>query len=180
MNKISDVIIKTLISAEPYMLDMHSKSPEHKNNCFELYGFDILIDNQMKPWLLEVNVRPSLSSSSPLDRRIKHTLMCDMMNLIGILPYNKRAYEEEKKKKIPGYNDQTKRNFSKNINDIQDLDHENCFQKLTQEDWLYLFETDEEFYRKGHFARIYPTPDTQKMEYYMNFFEYPRYNNIVV
>jgi tubulin polyglutamylase TTLL4 len=45
MSKIQDVIIKTLISAEPFMLDMHSKSPEHKNNCFELYGFDILIDN---------------------------------------------------------------------------------------------------------------------------------------
>jgi tubulin polyglutamylase TTLL4 len=72
----------------------------------------------LKPWLLEVNVRPSLSSSSPLDRRIKHSLMCDMMNLIGLLPYNKKAYEEEKKKRIPGYNDQTKRNFSKNINDI--------------------------------------------------------------
>jgi tubulin polyglutamylase TTLL4 len=43
-DKIKDVIIKTCISVEPYMLDIHAKSSEHKNNCFELYGFDILVD----------------------------------------------------------------------------------------------------------------------------------------
>ena len=132
MQNIYDIVIKTLISAEPFMLDMCAKSNEHRNNCFELYGFDILIDQQMKPWLLEVNVRPSLSSSSPLDRRIKHTLMCDLMNLIGIQPYDKKKLEEEKKKRIPGCNnpEYPRRGFSKNINDITDLNHENCFLKL--------------------------------------------------
>ena len=84
MDSIKDTLVKTLISAEPYMCDMFAKSQEHRTNCFELYGFDILIDNNLKPWLLEVNVRPSLSSSSPLDRRIKHTLICDVFNLIGL------------------------------------------------------------------------------------------------
>jgi tubulin polyglutamylase TTLL4 len=66
------------------MLDMHTKSQERRNCCFELYGFDILIDENLKPWLIEVNVCPSLSSSSPMDRKIKHTLITDLLNLIGI------------------------------------------------------------------------------------------------
>jgi tubulin polyglutamylase TTLL4 len=71
---IEDVVLKTCIAAEPLLLDPNGKSnlilyvgTEHKNNYFELFGFDVLIDENLKPWLLEVNVSPSLNSSSELD-----------------------------------------------------------------------------------------------------------------
>lgn len=38
------------------MSDVFLQSSEHRKNCFEMYGFDILVDNNIKPWLLEVNV----------------------------------------------------------------------------------------------------------------------------
>lgn len=37
----------------------------------ELFGFDIMLESNCKPFLIEVNISPSLASSSPLDRDIK-------------------------------------------------------------------------------------------------------------
>lgn len=61
-----------------------------RNNCFELLGFDILIDNQLNPWLLEVNLSPSLACESPLDQRIKGELIADLFTIAGITPLEQR------------------------------------------------------------------------------------------
>merc|ERR1712096_372516 len=56
---------------------------------------DIMLDERLKPWLLEVNLLPSLSSSSPLDKRIKSTLMCDVFHCIGMEPVDIKVATEE-------------------------------------------------------------------------------------
>ena len=45
--------------------------------CFEILGFDVLIDADTKPWLLEVNQAPSFQTDSALDYQVKKALMKD-------------------------------------------------------------------------------------------------------
>jgi tubulin polyglutamylase TTLL5 len=81
--KIYDIIIKSIISIEGPVLE-GMKRLGLGNNCFDLFGFDILIDSSLKPWLLEVNLSPSLATDSPLDFYIKSSLITDSLNLVGI------------------------------------------------------------------------------------------------
>lgn len=65
--KIEDIVIKTIISGENVINNATEMFVPYSNNCFELLGFDILIDDTFEPWLLEVNLSPSLNCDSPLD-----------------------------------------------------------------------------------------------------------------
>ena len=44
----------------------------------------MLIDDDLKPWLLEVNLSPSLGCDSSLDLRVKSAMLSDLLTLVGI------------------------------------------------------------------------------------------------
>ena len=83
-SKIYDVIIKSLLSIEEATKTQIKKSNIGRSNCYELFGYDILLDNYMNPWLLEINLSPSLAFDSPLDLKIKGNLIKDTFNLVGL------------------------------------------------------------------------------------------------
>ncbi|UYV61550.1 TTLL4 [Cordylochernes scorpioides] len=66
-----DIIIKTIISCECHVWRLVKYNTKSRYSCFELFGFDILLDKNLRPWLLEVNISPSLHSNSLLDTNIK-------------------------------------------------------------------------------------------------------------
>ncbi|KAJ3214266.1 tRNA ligase [Dinochytrium kinnereticum] len=75
--RMTSIIILTLL---PVALEMS----ENPRGCFELYGFDILIDDLFKPWLLEVNLSPALSVDSDIDVEVKKPLLHDVLSLLNL------------------------------------------------------------------------------------------------
>jgi D-alanine-D-alanine ligase-like ATP-grasp enzyme len=90
-SRIYDVIIKSIISGEHAIFNAVKKTCIHKTNCFELFGYDILIDSDLKPWLIEINLSPSLAIESPIDVTIKSNLISDLMGLVGVKRFDRRA-----------------------------------------------------------------------------------------
>ncbi|XP_037894936.1 tubulin polyglutamylase TTLL5 [Glossina fuscipes] len=84
MTNIEDLIIKSIFSCAQSIIAACRMFVPNGNNCFELYGFDILIDDTLKPWLLEVNLSPSMGVDSPLDAKVKATLITDLLTCVGI------------------------------------------------------------------------------------------------
>ncbi|KAJ1480239.1 tubulin-tyrosine ligase family-domain-containing protein [Baffinella frigidus] len=53
--------------------------------CFELYGYDVMIDDdELKPWLIEVNASPSLSSDTTADHELKVGMLEDMTDIVDM------------------------------------------------------------------------------------------------
>lgn len=158
-SQIRDIVIKTLISAEACICGKIQKYFCRPDSCYELFGFDVLIDKSLKAWLLEVNIYPSLSLTSPLDSKIKYMLITDMFNLIGVNPKKNECKKE---------NFDIKTNvFSKSFN-LSDA-------SLSPAEIMILADYEDEGFRCGNFDRIFP--ERENLDKYKDFFLNPRILN---
>jgi tubulin polyglutamylase TTLL6/13 len=86
IKKIKKIFIKTFCSVHP-ILSHHYRScqPDNyaNNMCFEVLGMDVIIDEHLKPYLLEVNHTPSFTTDTPLDSLIKKNVIKDAIILMN-------------------------------------------------------------------------------------------------
>jgi len=100
-DEIDDVIIKTLIAGHPVLQHNYRTcfpSHTHHSACFEILGFDILVDRKMKCWLLEVNHSPSFHTDSKMDKEIKDQLLIDTMRMLRVRASDKQSVINEDRK----------------------------------------------------------------------------------
>ncbi|XP_073683701.1 tubulin polyglutamylase TTLL5 isoform X1 [Garra rufa] len=184
MGQIEDLIIKAVLSAEIHIATACKMFVPNRCNCFELYGFDVLIDSNLKPWLLEVNLSPSLACDAPLDLKIKASMISDMFSLVGFVcqdpllrqPRTDRAGFDSRMK-TPIQKPQRQRPPSGSSAAEPEAQKEKPGTKqaestlgLTAEEMKVLRRAQEEYDRRGGFVRIFPTPDT--WELYSGYLEY--------
>jgi hypothetical protein len=91
-DSICTLIVKSLVVVD-------DKIP-HQPNCFELFGYDILIDENLRPWLIEVNASPSLARENALDQRVKNSLIRDIIELLDVAPYDRAALARVMRKRL--------------------------------------------------------------------------------
>ena len=70
------LMVRSLMSVQKVMIN--------DKHCFEVYGYDILIDENLKPWLLEVNASPSLTAETQMDYDLKHAMLNDCFDVIDM------------------------------------------------------------------------------------------------
>ncbi|XP_073490406.1 tubulin monoglutamylase TTLL4 [Aquarana catesbeiana] len=186
--KIKEMVIKTIIASEPYVNSLVKMYAQNPRSCHELFGFDIMLDENLKPWVLEVNISPSLHSNSPLDVNIKGQMIKDLLNLAGFLLPNKEdtsnvgsggspTSEKDRGRSMEILNEEKLKRAHYLSQKLPDKDlYATVLEQLTPEDLRILVETEDELSRCGQFERVFPSPISSR---YLRFFEQQRYFNIL-
>lgn len=147
--EISDIVVKTTCIAQPLLSHLYrSSQPNDLTNsiCFQILGFDIFLDDKLKPYLLEVNHTPSFTTDTPLDLVIKKAVVGDALNMLGI------------KKKLDV-------DF-KIIRATRGVKELRFYRNEVKEKWMASRkDVEEEF--KGGYSRIYPAENLEEYEEYI-------------
>jgi tubulin polyglutamylase TTLL4 len=205
MRPIRAIICKTIIAAEAHLTPLlHQFAGQ--SSCFELFGFDLMLDSKLRPWLIEVNVSPSLMGNSPLDRRVKGLLLSDTFHLVGLhvpitsvprenLPAELRSALDSaptsSASSLPSSASsgrQFRRSKTMRATPVNRQLHEVVLDPAIERfeaahlelfatsDWDVVRAMDDEMDRRGHFDRIFPASAEETAEH-SRFFTCQRYSN---
>uniref|UniRef100_A0A672UPD3 Tubulin tyrosine ligase like 7 n=1 Tax=Strigops habroptila TaxID=2489341 RepID=A0A672UPD3_STRHB len=175
---ISELVVKTLIVAEPHVLHAYrmcrpGQAPGSDSVCFEVLGFDILLDRKLKPWLLEINRAPSFGTDQKIDYDVKKGVLLNALKLLNIRTSDKRKNlaqqkaESQKrlygqgsmKKLLPGSSDWERQRHT------LERRKEELKERLAQVR-KQISKEEHENRHMGNYRRIYPPDDKTLLEKY--------------
>jgi tubulin polyglutamylase TTLL6/13 len=84
---IEKIVVLTVISSHAFLRHNYRagfRAPDGRSRCFEILGFDILVDHDLKPWVLEVNHSPSFHCDSGFDLELKERVITQALRIVDI------------------------------------------------------------------------------------------------
>lgn len=75
MEDIKFIITKTMDAVKRKI------DPNKRSGCFEIFGYDFMVDSDFTVWLIEVNTNPCLEESSDLLKRLLPRMLDDAFRL---------------------------------------------------------------------------------------------------
>lgn len=179
-NDVSELVVKTLIVAEPHVLHAYrmcrpGQHPGSSSVCFEVLGFDIILDRKLKPWLLEINRAPSFGTDQKIDYDVKKGVLVHALKLLNVRTSDKRKnlvqQKAEAQKRL--YGQGTGKRLSPGSSEWERKRH--SLQRRREELKERLAQVRKQISREehenqnlGNYRRIYPPDDKQLLEKYEN------------
>ena len=83
--------------------------PSKRRSCFEMFGYDFILDEDFNTWLIEVNTNPCIEESSTILKILLPRMIEDMMKLSVDSFYSDFQSKTEAKQttyKVSGYPDE--------------------------------------------------------------------------
>ena len=103
-DELHDLIALTVIAARESFRSQSSKVGNDVDGAYELIGLDCMVDSDLKPWVLECNLSPSLATCSTTGEEaneetiIKSQLVSDIVNMLGLNESNRPTNLSEQEK----------------------------------------------------------------------------------
>uniref|UniRef100_A0A665WGJ5 Tubulin tyrosine ligase-like family, member 7 n=1 Tax=Echeneis naucrates TaxID=173247 RepID=A0A665WGJ5_ECHNA len=175
---VSELVVKTLIVAEPHVLHAYrmcrpGQPPGSDSVCFEVLGFDIILDRKLKPWLLEINRAPSFGTDQKIDYDVKKGVLLNALKLLNIRASDKKRnlaqQKAEAQRRLYGHGSMKK--LSAASSDWEKQRHtlerrrEELKERLAQVRKQISREEHEKLHL-GNYRRIYPPDDKLLLEKY--------------
>ena len=105
MEQMKDIFVKIFISLNNNFIELMKKRKQLDRNLYQLYGLDLLVDVNNRVHLLELNRDPSMRDGHSVCDYMYDNLIPDILNIVGIVPFNHNETQETFDKDVYKYDD---------------------------------------------------------------------------
>jgi len=131
------------LSAEQEWRRYYSSHGESCATCFQIMGVDLIVDEMMRPRVIEVNGQPNMKLSEDKKDHYSVTKLSMMKDMIHAI-FLEESVSNELLHALEGFDAQV-------------------LQALTQQEWTYLLEYIKERKHRGQWKKVYPNVVNSKL-----------------